>query len=190
MKKQLIAAGIVAATATAGLVGAGVANAESTTGTPTNPMSSLVKAIAAKFNLKEADVQAVVTANHTQMEQERENEVKTEVAQLVKDGKLTQPQADKINAKRAELEKERDAARAADQNLTEAQRDTKRQEMRAQMDTKRTELDTWLKANGIDAQYRYLLMGGRGHGGHGGERDGGRDGMRAKPQSSTSETAN
>lgn len=177
MKKHLVAAGIVAAAATAGLLGASAANAESTTAT--NPMSSLVKAIASKFNLKEADVQAVVDANHATMEQERENEVKQDVAQLVKDGKLTQEQADKINAKRAELQKEREANRTADQDKTAEERDKERE-------SHKTELDTWLKENNIDAQYGYLLMGGRGHGGHDG---GDKGGMRERPQQSMSSSS-
>ena len=114
------------------------------------------------------------------METQREQEVKDRVAQLVKDGKLTQAQADKINAKRAELVKEREANRTSEQNLTDAQRKTR-------MEERKTTLDTWLKDNSIDSQYAYLLMGGRG--GRGGPDGGKRDSRSSSSQSSTSSTS-
>lgn len=167
MKKQLMIAGTVASLGIAGLLG-GAAFA-TTQSNSADGMDGLVNAIATKFNLKTADVQAVFDANRTQMEAQREQQVKDQVAQLVKDGKLTQEKADKINAKRAELEKEHDANRAADQNLTEAERQAKMEARRTEMETKKTALDTWMKDNGIDTQYGYLLMGGgKGHGGPGG----------------------
>jgi len=192
MKKHLLVAGAVTTVGLAGLAGATVANAETNGSTSTNPMSSLVDAISSKFNLNKTDVQKVFDEQRTKMDATREQQVKDQVAQLVKDGKLTQAQADKINAKRAELDKQRQADMTANQNLTEAQRQAKRDEMRTQMDAKKTELDTWLKDNGIDTQYAYLLMGGRGgHGGpggmHRGDRDG--DGDGAKNTSSTTTTS-
>ena len=192
MKKHLLVAGAVTTVGLAGLAGATVANAETNSTSSTNPMSSLVDAISSKFNLNKTDVQKVFDEQRTKMEAEREQEVKDQVAQLVKDGKLTQDQADKINAKRAELEKEREAQRTADQNLNESERQAKREEMRTQMDAKKTELDTWLKDNGIDTQYAYLLMGGRGgHGGPGGMHRGDRDtdGDGSRNSSSTSSSS-
>ncbi len=175
MKKQLAVIGAVTAISAAGMTGVGLAHAANTSSTNTNPMSNLVDAIASKFNLNKTDVQAVFDEQHSQMETERETEIKAEVAQLVTDGKLTQDQADKINAKRAELQKEREANRTSDQSLSDAER-------KAKMDEHKTALDTWLKDNGIDQQYAYLLMGGRGHGpgGPGGH------GMRSDDQNSSS----
>jgi len=184
MKKQLAIVGAVTAISAAGLTGIGIAHAANTTSSSTNPMSSLIDAIASKFNLNKTEVQAVFDEQHSQMEAQRETEVKAEVTQLVKDGKLTQDQADKINAKRTELEKERDANRTAGQNLTDTERQTK-------MDEHRAALDTWLKDNGIDQQYAYLLMGGRGHGpggpgGHGMRGNGQRSSNSESSDSSTS----
>lgn len=159
MKKQLVAAGIVTAAALTGATGYTVANAATDTA-GANPMSSLVQAIATKFNLKTSDVQAVFDEQKTKMDADREAEVKAQVAQLVKDGKLTQAQADKINAKRAELNKQRETDRAANQNLTAEQRKSKMEEHGAAM-------ETWFKDNDIDARYRYLVGGG--HGKLGGE---------------------
>lgn len=159
MKKQLAIIGAVAAIGAAGVTGVAVANA-ATTGNRNDHMSSLVDALANKFNLNKSDVKAVFDANREQMQAQHEQEIKDKIAQLVKDGKLTQAQADALNAKRAELQKEREANRTADQDLTREQR-------KAKMDERRTALDAWLKEQGIDVQYRYLLMGGHGHG-HGG----------------------
>ncbi|MFZ2494352.1 MAG: hypothetical protein WAW60_01075 [Candidatus Saccharimonadales bacterium] len=164
MKKNLAVIGAITAISAAGLTGVTIAHAANATNS-TNPMSSLVDAIASKFNLDKSQVQSVFDEQRTQMETEREAAVKADVAQLVKDGKLTQAQADKINAKRTELQKERESNRTADQSLSQADR-------KANMDERRTALDTWLSDNGIEKQYGYLLMGGRGHGpgGHGGMR--------------------
>jgi vacuolar-type H+-ATPase subunit I/STV1 len=177
--KKIIIASSIAALGVTGLAGGAVfATANSTSGT--DPMSGLVSAIATKFNLKKDNVQKVFDEQRTQMETQREQEVKDQVAQLVKDGKLTQAQADKINAKRAELVKEREANRTSEQNLTDAQRKTK-------MEERKTALDTWFKDNNIDSQYVYLLMGG--HGGRGGPDGGKRDSRSSSSQSSTSSTS-
>lgn len=162
MKKQLIAAGIIAA-GTVGLAGAAMVGAESVNGS--GHMQNLVSAIASKFNLKEADVQAVVDQQRTQMQAERDQQIKDQVTQLVTDGKLTQAQADKINAKRTELEQQREANRTADRDKTAAERQANREAHKA-------EIEKWLSDNGIDEDYEYLLMGGRGKGGFGGHRGG------------------
>lgn len=167
MKKQLAIAGLVAGITTAGIATAGIASAATdTSSNSTHPMSSLVDAIASKFNLDKSEVQAVFDEQKTKMETEREAKVKEEVAQLVTDGKLTQAQADAINAKRAELQKEREANRDAATSKT-------RQEMKTEMDAKRTELKQWAKDNGISTEYLRYVMGGPGRGGHGGPGFGG-----------------
>lgn len=180
--KKLIVAGTVATLGLAGLAG-GAAFATTTSGT-NDPMSGLASAIATKFNLNKADVQKVVDEQRTKMDAQREQEWKDQLAQLVKDKKLTQAQADKITTKRAELDKEREANRTSGQNLTDEQRKTK-------MDEHKMALDTWLKDNGIDSQYTYLLMGGRGgHGGPGGRgMNGNRDGQRNSQRSTGTTTS-
>lgn len=129
MKKYLVAAGIIAATGAAGLTGLAVANAATDT-SANNPMSSLVDAIAKKFNLNTSDVQAVFDEQKSTMDTQREQDNKDQVAQLVTDGKLTQAQADAINAKRTELKSQMDANRTADQSLSESDR-------KAKMDTQK-----------------------------------------------------
>lgn len=160
MKRHLAAIGAITAISAAGFTGVQIASAATDTSS-TNPMSGLVDAVATKFNLNKSDVQAVFDEQRSQMEADHEADIKEQVAQLVSDGKLTQEQADKINAKRAELKAERDANRDADHNLTADQR-------KAKMDERKASIDAWFKEAGIDTQYHYLLMGGHGRGGHGG----------------------
>lgn len=155
MKKQFIAAGLAATIGIAG-VGAGVVNAAADP-SKTDPTSSLVDKIATKFNLNKSDVQAVFDEQKTTRDAARETEIKAAVAQLVADGKLTQTQADAINAKRAELQKDREADRATMDGLSSEARKEK-------MEAKRYELESWAKSQGIDSEYlRYVV----GHGGPG-----------------------
>lgn len=171
MKKQLAAIGVTTAVIGLGITGFGIANAA----TPANGQpkdGALVQAIADKFKLNKTDVQAVFDEQHAKMQNDREADLKNRQAQLVKDGKLTQKQSDAITDKRAELQKERSAFRADMQSKTADERKT-------EMEKRHTELDNWFKDQGIDSKYRYLLMGGRSHGGAGGE--GHRGGMHANP---------
>ncbi len=166
MKKQLIAAGLVATIGIAGL-GAGAANAETSASASTDPMSGLVDKIASKFNLNKTEVQQVFDEQKTAMHAEREQKVKDQVAKLVTDGKITTAQADAINAKRAELEKEREANKDSFKDKTEEER-------KAEKDKRKTELETWAKEQGISTDYlRYVMgHGPGGPGGHGGPRFG------------------
>lgn len=165
MKKQLLAAGIATTIGIAG-IGAGAASAATSNNSKTDPMSSLVDKLATKFNLNKADVQQVFDEQRTTMEAERETKVKESVAKLVTDGKITQAQADAINAKRAELQKQREASKDSMKDKTKAERKT-------EMDQRKTELESWAKQQGIDTQYlRYVMGGGHGHGGPGGPRGG------------------
>lgn len=161
MKKILAIAGIATTIGLAGL-GAGVAHAAATsTNDNTNhPMSKLVDAIATKFNLDKSQVQQVFDDQKAAMDAERDDQVKDELAQLVKDGKLTQTQADAITAKRAELEKNREANRDTMKDKTASERKTA-------MEAERTALEQWAKDNGIDTQYLKYVFG-HGPGGPGG----------------------
>ncbi len=162
MKKHLVAVGIASAVGLAGVAGVGMASAA--TDTQTNPQDNLVSAIASKFNLKKEEVKKVFEEQRAANEKERETKVNEELAQLVKDGKLTQAQVDALKAKQAELKKEREANREESKNKT-------RDEMKAKMDEKRTELENWASAQGIDKEYlKYVFGGGHGRGGPGGPR--------------------
>lgn len=156
MKKHLL----VAATAVTIGLGAAIPAAvtvSSLAESDTSTKSSIVDTLATKFNLKKEDVQKVFEEEHTARHAEREQAYKDTLAQAVKDGKLTQAQADKVQAKhdelKAEMEKNRDAMK-----------DKTREERKAEMDKKREELKKWASDNGIDESYLMPGHGGRGHG--------------------------
>lgn len=175
MKKTLAIAGVGAMVALTSVTGLGVAHAATSnnTNSSSGPMSSLVNAIASKFNLKTADVQAVFDAQHAQKEAQETADVKAKVSQLVSDGKLTQTQATALLAKRAELQQQRDANRSTMHSMTDAER-------KAAIDKEKTALDTWFSEQGISTDYRYLVRGGpHGH-----------DGPDGPPPSSNSPSAN
>ncbi len=159
MKKQLLAAGVATVIGVTGL-GAGVAHAATSSEENDGPMSSLVSAIATKFNLDKTQVQEVFDAQREAMEKEREEKVQTELKQLVTDGKLTQAQADAITAKRTELETQREANK-------DSMKDLSSDERKAKMDEQKTALEAWAKEQGISTEYLRYVMG-HGPGGHGG----------------------
>ncbi|HRH31664.1 MAG TPA: hypothetical protein PK950_03280 [Candidatus Paceibacterota bacterium] len=159
-KKRVLAGSAIIAL---GLVfaGAGVSKAANATAGAGagNPMSSLVNAIATKFNLSTTDVQAVFDEQRAQMEKEHEQAFADRLKQAVASGKITQDQADKITAKKAELE----SLRSSMEGKTE---DEKRAAMKTQMDS----LKNWATENNIPADFMMFGMkieGGKGHGGPG-----------------------
>lgn len=103
----------------------------------TGGQDNMAEAIANKFKLNKTEVQQVIKQER---QQERAAHREERLAQLVKDGKLTQAQADKLIAKEKEMEPKREAAH----NETDA---TKR---KAAMEAIKTEMDQWAKDNGID----------------------------------------
>lgn len=119
-------------------------------------MTDLINALAKKFNLKKADVQAVFDEQHSKMDAQREVDFKANLSRLVKDGKLTQAQADAITAKQAEIKNDMEAKRKSGTKPSESE-----------MQSKRTELDEWFSDKNIPSKYHYLVMG-KHHGGPGG----------------------
>lgn len=112
--KNIVAAMVVAL----GLAAAGITAvyASSNASDGKNPMNGLVSAIASKFNLNVSDVQAVFDEQKADMDTQRkermaEMEAKNQqefadrLVKAVAAGKLTQDQADKITAKKVELDK-------------------------------------------------------------------------------------
>lgn len=151
MKKMLAAAGIATVAAVAGLTSAGIVSAATTASASANPVSSLADELAGKFNLKKADVQSVLDVHRTEVAAHHEAQIKARVAKLVTDGKITQDQADKINAKRAELQAQRGANKTAERSKTAAQR-------KADREARRTALEAWAKDNGIATSYLRFVI--------------------------------
>ncbi len=172
MNKKLIIVGTVAAI---GLAGIGTATYAAT---QANSQSDLAQTLATKFNINKDEVQKVLDEQREAKKAEREQKIKDEIAQLVKDGKLSQEQADKLNTKRAELQKEREANKSTTKlsEMTDEQREAKK----AEREKKQTELKAWLKEQGIDESYIKYLSG------KGGPR--GESGDKAKSQATSSST--
>ncbi len=125
-KRAILASGLVGVAAM-GVVATGAAAYANTN------QSSLADSIANKFNLNKAEVQKVI-------EQDHQRHAGEHLARLVRDGKLTQAQADMLKAKQAELAPKREAAR----------NETDPAKRKAAMDAIRSEMDQWAKDNGID----------------------------------------
>ncbi len=148
--------------------GIGTAFASSNEEDPNNPMSALILAVANKFNLDKNEVQAVFEEQREAMRVERQEqmtqrreaaqqEFATRLDEAVKDGKLTQEQADLIEQKHSEIKAEREANKPEEggrQNIT----DEERQEMREKMQEQKEELRQWADQNNIPDEY--LMMGG------------------------------
>ena len=168
IKKRHLAI-LVLSMAVAG-AGIGAVYASSDSDGKNNPMSSLVQAIADKFNLDKNEVQEVFDEQRQAMETERQAKMREEFSSRLKnavaDGKLTQAQADLVTTKREELEKVREANKpaAGTQNgQTDEERQARREKMQAEME----ELKNWADENGIPQEYLMMMGGMGGHRGHG-----------------------
>lgn len=147
IKKPLLATGALAVVSLAGLGTAGIASA--TTDTSTSSGSSIIEKLATKFNLNTDEVKAVFEEDRTAREAERAADRATDIADAVKDGDITQEQADHITAALKEIDTLRGATSPRDED------DTVRDQIRDKMD----ELRDWMEDNDVDMD---LL----GHGGH------------------------
>ena len=151
-----------------------------------NPMSGLVSAIAQKFNLNEADVQAVFDQqreqmqaqreqNRGQMETKRQERFEARLGELVSSGKLTQSQANAIKDKKAELEAQMEATKPDFKNMTQEERKTAMKEQKTKMEVERVALKQWASNNGIAEEYLPMtgmgfMAAGHGRGGGFGNR--------------------
>jgi len=129
LKKPFLIAGVATTIGVAGLTGLGVAVAA--TGTKGD---SLVSKIATRFNLKEADVQAVFDEEKAERDTERQAELSDRLQTAVDDGDITAGQKVLIENKLKELQ----AAR----------------------ETEMSDLQTWADQQGIsDLRYAKMAFG-------------------------------
>lgn len=133
---------ITTAVATSGLV-----SAQDTTGP-----NSLVAAIAAKFNLNQADVQSVFDEEKSKHENEMKTQLETKLTQAVTEGKITEAQKQAIIAHMQEMQNNR-PNKGEFQNLTKEQ-------IKAKMDERKAQEDAWLSQNGLTRETLQGIIGG------------------------------
>lgn len=137
-------------------LGATTIYAQTNAGVGFGPMNNLANVIATKFNLNVSDVQAVFDDERKQMDAQRGQDYIERIKQAVTDGKLTQDQADKILAKKAELEAQR--ASLVGKTL---------EERKALQKTHMDALKQWATDNNIPQEFMPFGGGfgmGKGHG--------------------------
>lgn len=155
LTKSLIVASLVGAVGAGGIATATIANAESGGGS-SDPASSLVEKIASKFNLDKTKVQALFDEERQTREAEHDKQRAERLQLLVNAGTITSSQKTAIEAKIAEIKKEREADKDAMKNLSDDER-------KAKMDAKRSALEEWAKTQGLDlAKLQGVFGGGRG----------------------------
>lgn len=121
------------------------------------PESSLVQAIAQKFNLDQSQVQSVFDQHKAERHKEMKQKAEDRLNQAVKDGKITEEQKTKILEKLAELKAQHDS---------EEFKKMTRAEKKAAMQKAHDELQTWATEQGIDTSY-FMMGFGQHHGGRG-----------------------
>lgn len=152
-KHKLILPILSAALVGSTILGVGYASAQDTT----NPTSTIVQKLAQKFNLKEADVQAVFDEEHQARHAQMQTDLEKRLTQGVTDGKITEAQKQAIIAKFQDMKNHKPDIESF-KSMTQEQR-------RAQMETKKTEFESWAKTNGLTMETVQEFMGhGKGMG--------------------------
>ncbi|MBM3206551.1 MAG: hypothetical protein FJZ43_02940 [Candidatus Staskawiczbacteria bacterium] len=152
-KKYLLYISIPAiALSTAGIVAVGSVSADSVN-KQSSGISSLVNAIAQKFNLNQAEVQQVFDDHKSQMMLHMEEKRGARLNQAVVDGKLTQDQVNKILAKQAELKAQEASFKASLEGKT-------KEEIKALVKAQADSIKQWAEEN--DIPIKYLAFGGFG----------------------------
>lgn len=154
MTKKSLAVGALLVTFGVGAMGVGTTFAATGNGEH-KPMEKLIEAIATKFNLAPADVQAVFDEQREIRQEHRAENHAEHLAKAVADGKLTQAQADAITANIASQK----AFVESLKGMTDAERQTA---IQANHESQKA----WAEASGIPKEF---LPKGRPFGGkHGG----------------------
>ena len=149
MKTRLIIPALIITAVGLGAFGLTQIHAQTPTGQQT-----LIDMLVSRFNLNKTDVQSVFTQFRQNRQTTMMTNFDTRIDQLVKDGKLTAGQGQKIKDKEAQIKIQMSSSDW--QNLTPQQRKDKLTQLK-------TDLQTWAKDNNIPTQYLPFLGGfGRG----------------------------
>lgn len=106
----------------------------------TEKYSPIVQALVDKFGLKQDEVDKVITATRQTQQERRTAEISQKLSQAVKDGKLTQSQADELNKILA------DTRPTKPQNWSTMPREEKEK----WMDEHKDAVHTWAEKNNVD----------------------------------------
>lgn len=150
MNKKLIIPVFLAVFLTLAAVSANKISAEG----DTDGSTTLVQQIAARFGLKQADIQSAFDDFRTKRQAQGQQRLEDRLNQDVADGKLTPAQKELILNKHQELQSKRG-------NKPDNWFSLSPEERRSYMDAQRQEMQTWAKDNGIDTSY---FFGGFGRG--------------------------
>ncbi len=143
--------------ATLGVIVASTVSASNTVET-VSPKQNLISAIAQKFNISPVEVQKIFDEQKSQMKVKMQEKFADKIKQAVSSGKLTQDQANKIIAKRADLESKEADFRVSLKGKTKS-------EIKSIVKSQMTELKQWADNNNVPV--KYLMIGGpRGEKGH------------------------
>lgn len=144
----------------AAIIGSVLASSNFVSAQESTSANSLVAAIASKFNLNQADVQAVFDEQREKHHEEMEAKLEARLTQAVTEGKITEAQKQAILAKHEEMRNNR-PDRSGLQNMSSEER-------QSQMEARRSEMKAWLSQNGLSQEVFQELMGGpHGKGGRG-----------------------
>lgn len=150
MKKTLAIAGAVTAVGLSTVVGVGMASAHNDK-QPTG--EDLVTKISQRFNLNKDDVKKVFEEERESHKAEREQHMKDHLTQAVKDGKITQAQADKFAEKQKEMH-----------SFMESLKSKTPEERHEAMGQHHKEMQQWLKDNGFPEDFMVMKFKGDGAG--------------------------
>lgn len=136
-RKKLIAASVAGVIGTVVMGGLLLAPLAVSAATITNGQTTFIQKLAAKLGISESTVQTAVTSVRDEMKTERDAQIQTEINTAVTTGKLSQRQADLLNAemKYGEEVKNSLTPPTPDSSLTQEQRKVKMEEFRNQMES-------------------------------------------------------
>ena len=147
LSKKFVATGASLAVIASTVAGVGLVSAASN-----DNGNTLVDKIATKFNLNKTDVQQVFDQNREEHRAEMKAKAEEKLAQAVKDGKLTQAQADHIKSVEKEIGDIIGNKKPGE--LDQSTRDA--------IKSKRDDLKKWTDEQGI--KLRSFMFGPHGHG--------------------------
>ncbi len=147
MKKGMIAAAAIALMggATLGISSTFAASAEN----EGKPFGKLIEAIATRFNVSTEEVEAVFNEHKEEMMENREAMHEERLAKAVEEGKLTQEQADAIQAHHEEMK-----------TFMDSLKDMSEEERKAAMEQHREENKNWAENLNLPEDFTEMRRGG------------------------------